>query len=1009
MRRQRFLWLVCVTLLSSPISLSAQTTTGTVRGYVKDQNGAPLVGAQVRARQTTTGVERATTTRSDGSYVMPGLTPATYELAVRQVGFSPVQRQVVVQIGATQVVDFTLQAGALELQAVTVEAAPTIELRTSELATNITPQQIEQLPTVSRNFLDLAVMAPGVTVSEDRISATGIRTFSAGGASPNQSNIFVDGSSLKNDLTGGGIAGQDNSRGNPFPRNAIQEYRVISQNFKAEYQKATSAIITATTRSGANAWTGNAFFTYSGKDLVALDTFQIKQQATNPNFSEPDFTRYLGGVSVGGPLVRNRLFFFGSYEGNYQDRSNLVNITPQTGFPGIDTVNLTQYNGNFTSPFRETLLFGKLTYAINENSSAELSFNNRAETDIRDFGGGNAGRTFPAAVNFRQNVSVGQARYNRTWGGWLNEFKVDYSHFRRNPSPNNPGVPARMYRYQIPASTSTQTAWIGSDISEQDFIQDRIGFRNDLTYSGKQQHVFKGGVSVDLLTYDISKLNNGTPQFDFAQHVNPGTRDFTTDSTGALHYDFRNPYRLIYATGAGIVNKKNTQVGVYLQDDWTPTPRLTLNLGIRWDLESGMLNTDYVTPQDVVDTLTRYNDSMPTPLDLNRYISTGNNREPFYGAFQPRVGLSYALDDENRTVLFGGIGIYYDRSLFDFSIDEIQKLERPTYFVQFAHPDSTPPAGQVAWNDSYLTADTSVISGLARSSGQPEAFLLDNDMKLPRSTQWSLGVRRAFGSWVAALSYQGQRGTDLFTYNWANIGINPTTGLCCVSFNIGAHGFRNFIYSTNDGKTWYDAVSLQLDRPFRASPSGIGWGGGVVYTYAERHIAGVDNLNDITGSFPGGFPNARSISKRVDGGGNDERHRMVANWIMDLPQLAGIQFSGLVTLGSGARLDVGTHPRFGGVEDSTYFPGAFQPPQQNFLIFGGWAYRRVDFKLRKDFPRIGGTTFAVTVDMFNVFNYQNYGNYPFTVNAAQRTWSVGQPQQVVSDARRVQLGAEVAF
>jgi len=1007
MCRRHLLWFAFVSLFLLPVSLHAQTTTGTVRGTVKDQNGAPVADAAVQARNTTTGVERSTTTRSDGSYVLPGLVPATYELTIRQIGFTPVRRPVVVQIGATQIVDFSLQAGALELQALTVEAAPTIELRTSELATNITPQQIEQLPTVSRNFLDLAVLAPGVTVSEDRISATGIRTFSAGGASPNQSNIFIDGSSLKNDLTGGGVAGQDASRGNPFPRNAIQEYRVISQNFKAEYQKSSSAIITANTRSGGNTWSGNAFFTYSGKDLVALDTFQLALKERNPSFSEPDFTRYLGGLSVGGPLMRNRLFFFGSYEGNHQDRSNLVNITPQTGFPGIDTVDLTQYNGNFTSPFRETLLFGKLTYAINQNSSAELSFNTRHETDIRDFGGGNSGRTYPAAVNFRQDVSVGQLRYNRTWGGWLNEFKVDYSHFRRNPSPNNPGVPARMYRYQIPASTSTQTAWIGSDISEQDFIQDRVGFRNDLTYSGKQQHVIKAGVSVDLLTYDISKLNNGTPEFDYAQYVDSASHDFTTNPAGRP-FNFTHPYRLIYATGAGIVNTKNTQVGVYLQDDWTPTPRLTFNLGIRWDLETGMLNTDYVTPQAVVDTLTRYNDSMPTPLDLNRYISTGNNREPFYGAFQPRVGLSYALDDENKTVLFGGVGIYYDRSLFDFSIDEIQKIERPTYFVRF-DDDAVPTPGLVQWNDSYLTADTSVISGLARSSGQPEAFLLDNKMKMPRSTQWSLGVRRVLGSFVAAVSYQGQRGTDLFTYNWANIGLNPSTGLCCVSFNLAAHGYNNFIYSTNDGKTWYDAVSLQLDRPYRASTTGIGWGGGLVYTYAQRYIAGVDNLNDITGSFPGGFPNARSISKRVDGGGNDERHRVVANWIVNVPQFAGIQFSGLVTLGSGARLDVGTPPRFGGVEDSTYFPGAFQPPQRNFLIFGGWAYRRVDFKFRKDFPKIGASTLAVTVDMFNVFNYQNYGDYPFTVDAGQRTWTVGQPRQVVSDARRVQLGMEYAF
>ena len=330
--------------------------------------------------------------------------------------------------------------------------------------------------------------------------------------------------------------------------------------------------------------------------------------------------------------------------------------------------------------------------------------------------------------------------------------------------------------------------------------------------------------------------------------------------------------------------------------------------------------------------------------------------------------------------------------------------------MKFAPRDSTTlPPGTVAWNDSYLTADTATLSALARTSGQPEAFLLDNNTKPPRSTQWSLGVRRALGAWVAALSYQGQRGTDLFTYNWANIGINPATGTCCVSFNIGAHGYRNIINSTNDGKTWYDALALQLDRPYRASASGFGWGGGLTYTYARRYIAGVDALGDISGSFPGGFPKANSISKRVPGDGTDERHHVVANWIMDIPQLWGIQFSGLVTLGSGARLDVGTPPRFGGVADSTYFPAAFVPPGKNFFVFGSWAYQRVDLKFRKDFPSMGAGRLGATVDMFNILNAQNFGDYPLNTDATAKTWTVGQPRQVVSDPRRVQIGVDYTF
>ncbi len=998
----RHVFIVGVAVLAVAGSAGAQTTTGTVRGYVKDQNGAPIAGADIQAQNTATGVQRATQSRGDGSYILAGLVPATYDLAVRHIGSSPQRRTVTVQIGSTLLIDFDLQAGAVELAAVTVTGASAVELRTSEVAVNITPQQMQQLPTASRNFLDLASLAPGVVATEDRVDAN-TRTFRSGGLGANSSNVFVDGSSLKNDLTTGGVTGQDNSRGNPFPRSAIQEFRVISQNFKAEYQKASGAIITATTRSGTNLWTGSALFGYQNKGLLALDTFSLKDKhradsiaratSTPSTFRVPDYSRVLTALSGGGPLIRDRLFVFGSYEGNSQDRASRVAIQTPTGYAALDTANLTQYNGNFQSPFRENLLFGKLTYAANPHSSAEVSFNTRHETDIKGFGGGGA---YSQANNYRQDVTIGQLRYNRFWGNWLNETKVDYSRFRRDPSPNTPGTPQRMYHSSLPDIR------IGSDLSIQDFIQRRVGVRNDLTYNGLQQHTFKTGVSIDFVTYDIRKLNNENPLFEYADFVDPGCWCRTDSVPNRLRYAYRNPYQLQYATGAGLVSVPNKQVGAYLQDDWSPSSRLTLNLGVRWDFETNMINSKYVTPQNVVDTLRRYNDSMPNPLDLSRYISTGNSRSPFYGAIQPRLGFSYALDKQNITTVFGGWGIYYDRSLFDFSVDEIQKLARPTYLVKFADPDSTPAAGQVAWNDSYLTADTSVISGLSRSTGQPEAFLLDNEMKVPRSTNWSLGVRRVMGPMVASLTYQGQRGTNLFTYNWQNFGLD-TAGRCCTNFNIGLHGFRNFIYSTNDGKTWYDALSFQLDRPYQRNANGLAWGGGVVYTYARRSIAGVDNLNDITGSFPGGFPIARGIGKHSDNGGNDERHRVVVNWITDLPYLFGIQFSGLLTLSSGATLDVGCPSRFCG--PATYINGGFQPQEYHFLFLGGWAYRRVDFRLSKDLPQMGGTQLGLTLDMFNVFNYQNFGCYDVGFGSS----NFGKAGCVVSDPRHVQIGAEYRF
>jgi outer membrane receptor protein involved in Fe transport len=973
-------WMLFAALLfAAPQTGSGQTSTGTIRGYVKDQNGSPISDAQVQARNVENGVIRAASTNPSGAYVLPGLVPSTYELTVRHIGSNPQTRRVVVPIGATLLMDFTMQAGAVELATVTVAAA--VETRTSEVATNVTQQQIEQLPTPSRNFLDLAALAPGVSVTEDRANFTS-RTFSAGGQSPNSTNIFVDGTSLKNDLTSGGVSGQDASRGNPFPRNAIQEYRVISQNFKAEYQKASSAIVTATTRSGGNKWTGNALFGYQNRDLVALDTFQ---RAT-PSFSKPDYTRSLVGLSGGGPIMRDRLFFFGSYEGNYQNRSSLVNFAPPSGFTALDTVNLAQYNGNFTSPFRETLLFGKLSYAVNPTSSAELSFSNRHETDIRDFGTNNcpgAMCAFQEAVNFRQDISVAQLRYNRFSGAWLNEAKVDYSRFRRNPSPNSPGLPARIFQY------SGADHVIGSNFSTQDFIQTRVGFRDDLTYSGLQaggDHVIKVGASVDLVTYDVFKGNDETPRFYY--------RDTLVRAGDTLAFNYRTPYQLIYGTGNASLNKTNNQLGIYAQDDWSPTTRLTINAGIRWDFESKMMNYDYQTPQMVIDTLTRYNDSLPTPLDLSRYISTGNSRKPFYGAFQPRLGFSYALDDDNRTTVFGGWGIYYDRSLFDISVDETLKLTHPTYTVQFAHPDSTPGAGEAQWDDSLLNASKATLDAFAGTTGAPEAWLIDKDAKVPMSRQWNFGIRHVMGDYTLTATVSAVRGINQLTLNWANFGLNPN-GSCCTSFNIGAHGFSNFIYSTNDGRTWYDALQVQIDRRYRRSSENFGWGGGLALTWATRSVEGVDGLGDLFA-----FPNALNIPKHP---ANDERIRVVANWITDVPFGYGAQFSGLITLGTGNRLDVGCPLRFCG---TGYERGGFTPQKEGFIIPNAFAYRRVDLRLRKDFPNISGTTLGVTLDLFNAFNHQNLGCF----NTGSRTdLNFGKAGCVVSDPRRLQIGAEYSF
>lgn len=262
-------------------TLGAQTTTGSVRGYVRDPAGSPVTDAQVIARIPELGFTRATSTNTNGYYNLAGLRPARYEIQVRRLGFTAQTRSLDVGIGQTLTFDVQLQAATTQLAGVVVTAEATEGARSSEVGTNVSRTQIENLPNFERNFLDIAKLVPGITAqSVDNTN----KVLAAGGQPAEAVNIFVDGATYKNDVLKGGVVGQDASKGNPFPQAAVQEFRVITQNYKAEYQKASSAIITATTRSGTNTWEGDVFAYGIGKSYVARNPIAVRNDDPRSNY-----------------------------------------------------------------------------------------------------------------------------------------------------------------------------------------------------------------------------------------------------------------------------------------------------------------------------------------------------------------------------------------------------------------------------------------------------------------------------------------------------------------------------------------------------------------------------------------------------------------------------------------------------------------------------------------------------------------------------------------------------
>ena len=952
-----------------PAPLGAQTVTGTVRGYVLGAGGAPVAEAQVGARNTATNQQRGTQTSANGAYTLGSLRPGVYELTVRRIGFAPATRTVTVQVGQTLDQNFSIGATAQTLAAVQVTAQQTSnERKTSEVATNVTQAQINNLPTASRNFLDLAALAPGVRVDPDRIDGAG-KTFQAGAQLAQAINVFVDGASYKNDILKGGVAGQEDSRGNPFPRNAVQEFRITTANFKAEYQKASSAIITAVTKSGSNTWSGSAFANVQNQGFVALDTFSRAARATNANYVRPDYSRYLVGLSGGGPIVRDRLFVFGSYEGNYQNRQGRFQAN---GNPSQFPANVVALNGQTnTSPFRSNLLFGKLTYSPSERALWEFTGDFRRETDIRRFGGqfGEIQRAYSAGENFKNTVATGRVKQTMYGRDRVNEAQASYQLYRYNPDPLD---------FTTVGSEYDGGTRLGGADTRQDIRQGRLSLRDDYTWSGFKTggaHAIKVGANFDYVSYDLNKQLNENPIFAFSPSNN---NTF--------------PVRARIGVGNSRLKTNNSQFGLYAQDDWSPTERFTINAGIRWDYESKMFNTSYVTPTAVRDSIRAYESQFLLKFDANNYLTDGSQRKNFLGAFQPRIGASYALDEAARTTVFGGYGIFYDRQTYNSLIDETFQRQHPNYEFRFA---TTASPGVLAWDPKYFSRQ-GLIDALASGNAPPtEVFLLPNDLKPPRANQYNVGIRHDFGAFNAAVTYTGTRSYNGLSFEWANFGLTPTGG-CCTSMSIPA--YRNVLVANNSVRSWYNAMFLQLDRPYRRMENGTGWGAGLAYTLAKAESEGVDLFS---------FPRVTAFGFSRYEIGNSERHRVVSNGIVDLPWAWGLQASTLITLGSGNRI---AGQDFSGPQPF-FNRGGAEPPKYSFIIPNAFAYRNVDLRLRKDLVPIRGQRLGITADLFNAFNYNNYGCYndvAFTNVNGVRTANpdFGRGFCVVADARRVQLGAQ---
>lgn len=875
-------------------------------------------GMAITAVNQNTGETVQGSVRGDGSYIFIGLRPGAYQVTAGQD-----KESIRLSVGTTATLNLNATAGATETVVVSGTKvaqgfAPQQDVHASEVATSISQMEIEKLPQLDRNFLSFAATAPGVTL---QTNVNGDKTFSAGGGSTSRVNVFIDGQSMKNQVISGGVAGENNSRGNPFPLAAIDEYKVSTQNFKAEYEQAGTAIITAVTKTGGDEFHGDLFEEYQSKDMVGQPYYAR-------NTPKGDYSRHQYGANFSGPIIEGKLHFLLAYEAVDQNvPSRPYNFTNPLTPPQLVKLNGTSSPGNF----HQKMPFAKFTWDVDDNNTIDLTLMDREESDRRDFGDSN---TYSAGHNLNQFVRQGTLNWKHRAGDVLNEmtFEIQAYHWKQSNLDDSPNV-TLVDPSNGCTTHCTVVALTGGNQYHQKKSQDNFTFKDNITYAGINwygQHVLKAGIKIAHYSYNATE----------ALH------QYFYDATTYNFSGTNTPIAAQVNVGSPEVKSSNMQIGVFIQDDWTIDPHWTVNVGVRWDYETNMFDNNYITPPDVAAAIRGWSNFKAAGFNPEDYISNGGNRTATAGMFQPRLGASYDLEGDGETVFFAGAGRYYDRDIYDYTQLEYRRAYASQYSLVFGNGP-----GQVPWDPAYL--DPAKLEMLGAVSGAREIEALKNNNKVPYTDQYNIGIRQKFGWLDTSVTYAHIEGYHNF--NWM-LGNRLPDGTWCVNgpqyacqpWGSGLPGFGSFIISNDNGRTHYNAVYLTASKTYTDDSP---WGFSSTLTIANARALGNDNDEfnfDFATPEAGGWHAAAGV----------DRYRWVTTAVVDGPWSTSL--SGELTLASGAPFGRSDCSGPACILNQTYY-----------YPHGLINYKQLDLRLAKSFDTFEGQNVTLDFQVYNVFDWVN--------------------------------------
>lgn len=943
---------VCLTFMIFAATNFAQSLdTVTITGRITDPNGQSVAGATVTATQVETGAERTATSNDEGRYQIVELQPGTYNIKSTGGGFGVSEKQGLATISGQNVqLDFALSVSDVKVeQTVTIgdDDAPVVDTTRTVVGGTVTQREVEELPNNTRNPLDLVFTLGGVTEeplsTRDLASDRGVRGVGAPGTTPEEAGVFAlsGGTASSNNITIDGLDNNDDrSAGFRFQPSieSVAEVQVITNQFSAEYGRASGGRVNIRTRNGSNRFRGRAFYFFRDARLNA-NTFGNNRRG----IERPKFTNHDPGFTFSGPIVKNKLFFFTGYEYDKIQEDTIIDafvpVTNNSRFTlpaptnpgaalvsntGANSILVAPYIQPFDTPSKRHTFSARADYNLNDKNNFTFGYQLGRSNDLRQFSGTN--RLADSLIGRIRDTDAFNATHNLILSAkTVNQFRFQFSKLRPSSVAPNEQDPVILVTFTPPEESSSTQIFGSSTSGSSDRKEDRLQFQDTFSYL-VGSHSLKFGGDIQRVKSKFIDRFDVTGTFRFSNFF-----FFNTNNVSSFQQNFNTDSQI-----------ENTYAGVFFQDEWKVRPNVTFSYGLRYERES--------------------------------VLKDDNN-------FGPRASVAWNPFKGDKTVIRVGAGIFYNRVLLrtvdDFTAGQqefrFDSRNLPTSFTssirtflsnQFPKPltlDTVIPITVGTTTTNFTVKDLS-SSGLFRS--------IDPTVKIPESYQFNIGFEReifkgivfesnlTFNKTIRLLrdvninapvlpagfntltDYLLARNTGTVRFELGSRtdtnGIRTANGLTYVNLNTTNNS--NFTNSTTGaptspiayaldavrnlrpfaaqnqfnelervssiGRSNYRGITFELRNRYRKFGYGFGGTMRLVYTFSSLKDDGIVNTSSaqVNGDFDQEY--SRSLL--------DRRHRVAFSGTFDAPKyLGGLRLSPIFRFGSSApfNLSIGGNDR----------------------------------------------------------------------------------------------------